>query len=74
MSVGKKYVCNDLSKMNAMNIVTKNHINNKNNFFYYYLLESYDMWYEWLGHMNYNFIQRLINLELLWTTIFKKNL
>lgn len=43
MSVGKKYVCNDLSKMNAMNIVTKNHINNKNNFFYYYLLESYDM-------------------------------
>lgn len=74
MSVGKKYVCNDLSKMNVMNIVTKNHINNKNNFFFYYLLESYDMWYELLGHMNYNFIQRLINLELLWTTIFKKNL
>lgn len=43
MFVCKKYVCNDLSKMNVMNIVTKNHINNKNNFFFYYLLESYDM-------------------------------
>jgi len=73
MFVGKGYACNDLSKMNVMNIVTNNCINNKNNSSFSYLLESCDMWHERLGHVNYSFIQKLINLELLWTTIFKKN-
>jgi hypothetical protein len=34
-------------------------------FFFFYLLESCDVWHGKLGHVNYNFMQRLINHELI---------
>lgn len=43
---------------------------NYNTFFL--VLESYDMCYDRLGHVNYNFIQRLINLDLLLSMISAK--
>jgi hypothetical protein len=41
--------------------------------FFSHLFEFYDMWHDRLGHVNYNFMQKLINLELLLSIIFEKN-
>jgi hypothetical protein len=49
--------------MNVMTIVTNDKNNNKI-ISSSYLLESWDMWHERSGHMNCNYIQRLINHEL----------
>jgi hypothetical protein len=68
----KKYYIifiNDLFKMNTITIVTND--KNKNmNIFSSYLLECCDVWHNKLGHVNYSFIQRLINHELLLSIIF----
>ena len=65
MYVGKGYMSNGLFKMNVMTIVppTKN-INNKNTSSAY-MLESSNMWYGRLGHVNYDTLHRLINMECL---------
>jgi hypothetical protein len=39
--------------------------------FSFYLFEYCDLWYDKLGYMNYNCIQRLINLELLPSMVFE---
>lgn len=55
--------CNDIVTKEKMN-------NNNNNASSFYLLKACDIWHVSLGHVNYNFIQLLINLELLPTMIF----
>jgi len=68
----KKYYIifiNDLFKMNTITIVTNDKNKNKN-VFSSYLLECCDVWHNKLGHVNYSFIQRLINHELLLSIIF----
>jgi hypothetical protein len=60
MFVEKRYLCDGLFKRNVMTIVTNDKNKNKN-VFSSYLLEFCDVWYGRLGHVNYEFIQRLIN-------------
>jgi len=62
--VGKRYFHDDFFKMNIMTNIT-NIENNDKIVFSFYLLESYDVWHGKLGHVNYNFMQRLINHELI---------
>jgi len=50
--------------------MNNNNNNNNNNASSFYLLKACDIWHVSLGHANYNFIQLLINLELLPTMIF----
>ena len=57
MYVGKGYACDGLFKLNIMTI-----INNKNKSVAY-LVESSDIWHGRLGHVNYDTIRRLINLD-----------
>ncbi|XP_075473366.1 uncharacterized protein LOC142504375 [Primulina tabacum] len=67
--VGKGYQENGLFKMNVMNVYrheAKNKVND-----YVYLFESYNLWHERLGHVNFNTLQRLINLNVL--PAFKRN-
>jgi hypothetical protein len=59
--------CNDIVTKEKMN---NNNNNNNNNASSFYLLKACDIWHVSLGHVNYNFIQLLINLELLPTMIF----
>ena len=59
MYVGKGYLTEGLYKMNVMNVEI-NKISNSP-----YLLESYDLWHERLGHVNYKTLRKLINLEVL---------
>jgi hypothetical protein len=59
MFLGKRYLFDDLFKMNVMTIVTNNENKNKNTSSSY-LLESCDVCYDRLDHVNYNSIQRLI--------------
>ena len=66
--IGKRYISDGLFQMNIMIMVMKDENNNKNNVSSSYLLEYYDTWHDKLGHVNYDSIQRLINLELLPTT------
>ena len=61
--------CNDIVTTEKMN----NNNNNNNNASSSCLFEACDIWHVSLGHVNYNFIQLLINLELLPTMIFVKN-
>ena len=65
MYVGKGYMSNGLFKMNVMTVVppTKN-INNKNTS-PAYMLESSNVWHGRLGHVNYDTLRRLINMECL---------
>ena len=65
MYVGKGNMSNGLFKMNVMTIVphTKN-INNKNTSSAY-MLESSNVWHGRLGHVNYDTLRRLINMECL---------
>ena len=57
MYVRKGYVSNGIFKLNVMTIV------NKSNKPSVYLLESSNLWHGRLGHVNYNTLHRLINLD-----------
>ena len=59
MFVGKGYVTEGLFKLNVM---TVKNINKKNNSSAY-LLESSNVWHGRLGHVNYETMRRLINLN-----------
>jgi hypothetical protein len=65
-----------------MTIITNDENNNNNNnnnnkkkkiVSFFYLLKSCDVWHDKLGYVNYNFMQRFINPELLPIMIFEKN-
>ena len=64
MYVGKGYMSNGLLKMNVMTIVPPIKNINKNTSFAY-MLESSNVWHGRLGHVNYNTLCRLINMECL---------
>lgn len=49
MFVGKGYLNKGLFKLNVMIVVP-----HKNKITYSYLLESFNIWHEWLGYVNYN--------------------
>ena len=61
MYVGKGYVTDGLFKLNVMTVKPKN-INKVNNSSAY-LLESSSLWHNRLGHVNYDIMHRLINLD-----------
>ena len=60
--VGKGYMRNGLFKMNVMTIVSD--FNNKNTSSAY-MLESSNIWHGRLGHVNFDTLCKLMNLELL---------
>jgi hypothetical protein len=60
MIVEKRYLYDFLFKMNVITIKTI-YENYNNIVFSSYLIESYDVWHEKLGHVNYNSMQRLIH-------------
>lgn len=62
MYLGKGYVSEGLFKMNVMPIVTSK--NNKNSSSVY-LLESSNLWHDRLGHVNFDALRRLMNLDCL---------
>ena len=63
--VGKGYMSNGLFKMNVMIVVPPiKNINNKNTSSAY-MLESSNVWHGRLGHVNYDTLHRLINMECL---------
>ena len=65
MYVGKGYMSNGLFKINVMTVVPPiKNINNKNKSFAY-MLESSNVWHGRLGHVNYDTLRRLINMECL---------
>jgi hypothetical protein len=68
MFVEKKYACDVRFKINVITFLTNDE--KKKNVSSFYLLESCEMWHEMLDHANYNYIQRLINHELLPSMIF----
>ena len=57
MYVGNGYVSDGLFKLSVMTII------NKNNQSSVYLLESFNLWHDRLGHVNYDTLRRLINLD-----------
>ena len=65
MYVGKGYMINGLFKMNVMIVVPPiKNINNKNTSSSY-MLESSNAWYGIIGHVNYDTLRRLIDMECL---------
>ena len=58
--VGKSYVSNRMFKLNVVAVNPKK--NNGNNSSAY-LLESSNLWHGRLGHINYDTLHRLINLN-----------
>ena len=60
--VGKGYMSNGLFKMNVMTMVS--YFNNKNTSSAY-MLESSNIWHGRLGHVNFDTLHKLMNLELL---------
>ena len=60
--VGKGYMSNGLFKMNVMTIVSD--FSNKNTSSAY-MLESSNIWHGRLGHVNFDTLCKLMNLELL---------
>jgi hypothetical protein len=69
MFIRNGYLSDDLFKMNI--ITTKTIYEKKSDdTSSFYLLESCDLWQDKQSHMNYNFIRRLINLDLLSSMIF----
>lgn len=62
MYVGKGYLNNDLFKLNVITIVPTviNKVNSSA-----YLIESSSIWHSRLGHVNYDTIRRLVNMDLL---------
>ena len=65
MYVGKGYMSNGLFKMNVMIVVTPIKNINKNSTSSAYMLESSNVWHGRLGHVNYDTLRRLINMECL---------
>ncbi|BBN69916.1 transposable element gene [Prunus dulcis] len=63
MYVGKGYLNNGLFKMNLKTIALS--MNNKNTVSSTYILESPNVWHGRLGHVNYDTIRRLVNMDLL---------
>ena len=57
MYVGMGYVSDGLFKLNVLTII------NKDNKSSVYMLESSNLWHGRLGHVNYDTLRRLINLE-----------
>ena len=57
--VGKGYVCDGLFKLNVMTIKPNNNKASSSA----YLLESSNVWHGRLGHVNYDTLHRLINLN-----------
>ncbi|KAI3427701.1 uncharacterized protein J3R85_009272 [Psidium guajava] len=57
MYVGRGYVSDGLFKLNVLTII------NKDNKSSVYMLESSNLWHGRLGHVNYDTLRRLINLE-----------
>ena len=64
MYVGKGYMSNGLFKINVMTIVLPIKNINKNTSSAY-MLEFSNVWHGRLGHVNYNTLRRLINMECL---------
>ena len=64
MYVGKGYMRNGLFKMNVMTIVPPIKNINKNTSSAY-MLESSNVWHGRLGHVNYDTLRKLINMECL---------
>ena len=60
MYVGKGYMTDGLFKMNVMTVIPTI---NKKNFPVVYVLESSTLWHGRLGHVNYDSMRRLINLD-----------
>ena len=65
MYLGKGYMSNGLFKMNVMNVVPPIKNINKNSTSSAYMLESSNVWHGRLGHVNYDTLRRLINMECL---------
>ena len=65
MYVGKGYMSNGLFKMNVMTVVPPIKNINKKSTFSAYMLESSNVWHGRLGHVNYNTLRKLINMECL---------
>ena len=65
MYVGKGYMSNGLFKMNVMTVVPLIKNINKNSTSFAYMLESSNVWHGRLGHVNYDTLRRLINMECL---------
>ena len=65
MYVGKGYMSNGLFKMNVMTVVPPIKNINKNSTSSAYMLESSNVWHGRLGHVNYDTLRRLINMECL---------
>ena len=61
MYVGKGYVKNGMWKMNT--IAVKSNAGNKKQKSSVYMLESSNLWHGRLGHVNYDTLRRLINLD-----------
>ena len=64
MYVGKGYVSDGMWKLNVMNII-KSNMNKASTFTY--MLESFNLWHGRLGHVNYDTLRRLINLNYILT-------
>ena len=65
MYVGKGYMSNGLFKINVMTVVPLTKNINKTNTSSAYMLESSNVWHGRLGHVNYDTLRRLINMECL---------
>ena len=65
MYVGKGYMSNGLFKMNVMTIVPPIKNINKKSTSFAYMLESSNVWHGRIGHVNYDTLRRLINMECL---------
>ena len=65
MYVGKGYMSNVLFKMNVMTVVPPIKNINKTSTSSAYMLESSNVWHGRLGHVNYDTLRRLINMECL---------
>ena len=61
--VGKGYLTNGLFKINVMTILWDFNDNKVSSFAY--LLESFNLWHDILGHVNFNSLRKLRNLNLL---------
>jgi hypothetical protein len=54
MFAGNEYLSDDLFKINLMTILTNNNKKKKKIAYFSYLLESYNVWHNKLGNVNYN--------------------
>ncbi|KAL0550096.1 hypothetical protein IC582_014594 [Cucumis melo] len=71
MYIGKGYLSDDLFKLNVLTVVPKSINNNKISTFAY-IVESF-VWHGRLGHVNFNSLCRLINMNLIPKFTFDTN-